>query len=83
MTATRGISRASAERLRGRKTHEQRTGEARPIGYGDGTQIAELQARIADRLVDYGENPLQVRSRSDLRHDAAESLVKLILRGDD
>ncbi len=36
-----------------------------------------------ERLVDDGQDPLDVRPRGDLRHDAAEAAVQLVLGGHD
>ena len=45
--------------------------------------LIEPDVRLAQRLVDDRQQPLQVGAGGDLRHDAAEAGVQVGLRGDD
>ena len=59
---------------------EQRADQTRPARHGEAVEIAQLDRRLAQRLVDHRQHPLQVIARGQLRHDAAEPLVHLRLR---
>ncbi len=72
-----------AQGLGGRQADQQRTGQPRRVGDRDRVELIESDAGPAQRLVDDRQDPLDVRPRCDLRHHAAESLVQMLLRGDD
>ncbi len=71
-----------AERLSRGNAHKQRTGEARRIGDSDRRDVGERRAGAFQALINHRQDSFNVRSRSDLRYDAAEHLVEFVLRGD-
>ena len=51
--------------------------------HGDAADVGEGDLRLAQGVIDDGEEPLEMGASGDLRDDAAESRVQVGLRGDD
>ncbi len=66
------------EPLRGRESHEQRSHEAGPLRGGDEIHVIERRASLAQRLGDDRVRDLQMVARGDLRHHAAEAIVRAL-----
>ena len=71
-----------AKCLCGRHADQQRTHEPGPIGYGDRVQRFSRTGRDRQGLFNDRIEPLDVRPRRNLRHDAAILAVQVYLRGD-
>ena len=71
------------DRLGRREPDEQRADQPRPARDADPREIAELDARLVERGPQDRRDELEVTTRGDLRHDAAEVRVELGLRRDD
>ena len=76
-------AQAPGQRFRRRQPHQQRTDQSRLGGDGDGRQIREFRVGPRQGFIDHRQDAFDMSSRSDLRHDAAEPGVQLILAGDD
>ena len=71
------------DRLGGREADEQRAHEPRALRHADAVDVREAEPGIVERRANDGRDQLEVASRRDLGHDAAEPRVQVRLRGDD
>ena len=62
--------------------HQQRTGQPRAAGHGDGIDVAVAQPGIGERGADGGRHRLQVCTGGDLRHHSTEPGVLVLAGGE-
>ena len=74
---------AVGEALRAGDADQQRADESRAGGDRDRSTSLHAQLRVVERARDQRKEMLQMFARGDLRHDAAERLMPLDLRGDE
>ena len=63
-----------------RKTHQQRTGQARTAGGGDAVQVVGMNCRLIQGAVGEGADRLHMGAGRHLRHHSPEPAVQLHLR---
>ena len=72
------------ERLGHGDPDQQRSGQSRPLGDGDGLELRPIgNAGVAARLLEHRDHPAQMGARRDLGDDAAGRAVQGNLAGDD
>ncbi len=62
--------------------HQQRSGQPRPAGHGDGVQVGEGDAGLRQRRADHGNDGAQMLAAGQLRNHSAVAGVGGDLRGD-
>ena len=62
---------------------DERAGESRPVGYGDGVNLVESYAGVAERAAQGGLHVADMLAGSKLGNHAAVGRVQGRLRGDD
>ena len=63
--------------------HQQRSGQSRAAGHGDGVQIVKRDIGLGQRRAHHRDNGAQMLAAGQLRHHAAIARVGRNLRGDD
>ena len=71
------------DRLGGAQPDEQGADQAGPGGDGDQLHVGDRRLGAAQRLLDDGDDELEVAAARDLGDDSSEACVQLVLRGDD
>ncbi len=69
--------------LGGVDAHQQRPRQPRPVGHGHRVRVIVAHVGLPHRLLNHGNDGLDVGAGSDLGKDAAVLGVQIHLRGDD
>jgi ABC-type multidrug transport system fused ATPase/permease subunit len=80
MDADDRLAQRVAQRVGDARADEQRAGEARPLGAGDGVERRLRRIRLGQHRLDQRHEPADVIARREFRHHAAVARVQVDLR---